>query len=60
MVLDPITLATLITTAVISVLTLLINLFQSFKMEHFKLNCSDCCSLSVDGEPDDCETTDKK
>ena len=45
---EPIALATLITTCVVSGLSLLVNLWQSIKEGHFKLNCSDCCTLEGD------------
>jgi len=49
MVLDPLTLGTLIATTVLGGLTLLVNLWQSFKLNHFSLKCSDCCSLNMIG-----------
>jgi hypothetical protein len=49
---DPLTLGTLITTAVLGGLTLIVNLWQSVKFNHFKLNCSDCCTLAVDKDSD--------
>ncbi len=48
---DPLTLATVITTAIFAGLGLIINIFQSIKMEHFSMTCSDCCSL--DNKPCD-------
>jgi hypothetical protein len=51
--LDPLTLGTLIATSVLTGLTLIVNLFQSFKMDHFKLNCSSCCSIDVDNDHDE-------
>ncbi len=52
---DPLTLGTLIITAIIGSLTLILNIYQSIRFDHFKLNCSDCCSISMDNEPDECE-----
>jgi len=55
---DPITIATVITGAVISALTLIVNLFQSVRLGHFRLNCSDCCLLdtnSTGGDDDEPE-----
>jgi len=42
---DPLSLATLITTAILSALTLIMQIFQSFKENHFK---SDCCGGHVE------------
>ena len=48
---DPLTLGTLIATSVLTGITLIVNLFQSVKLGHFKLNCSSCCDLDI--EPDE-------
>ncbi len=47
---EPLTLATVITTAVFAGLTLILNIFQSFKEQHFTLSCSECCSLENEPE----------
>ncbi len=44
---EPLTLATVITTAG---LTLILNIFQSFKERHFSSTCSDCRSLENEPE----------
>ncbi len=48
---EPLTLATVITTAIFAGLTLILNIFQSFKRATFTLSCSECCSL--ENEPED-------
>ncbi len=44
---DPISIATIVITAVISTLTLILNIHQSIKWNHFSLTCSDCCTLET-------------
>ncbi len=45
---DPLTLATVITTAVIAGLGLLLNIYKSIVEHHFSIRCSDCCDVKID------------
>ncbi len=55
---DPVTLATVICTAVITTLTLIVNVWQSVKFNHFSLTCSDCCELETESSEN--TTSDSK
>jgi hypothetical protein len=50
---DPITLITLVSTSVLGALTLVLNIFQSAKSDHFSLVCSDCCTLETSNNDDE-------
>lgn len=47
---DPISLATLITTIVIGTFSLIVSLFVGFKSGHFKCMFSDCCTIEMDDD----------